>query len=118
MTTENFDVYLEPLVEELLQLWEGIPAYDIRAEVGERDFTLRGMLLWTIYDFPGYGTVGGFSHQGFAACPWCGCKFGCGALGGVEKANIWWHSEVASRKTQVPVGGDERFVRWNSRGSS
>ena len=76
VTTENFDVYLEPLVEELLQLWEGIPAYDIRVEVGQRNFTLWGMLLWTIHDFPGYGTVGGFSHQGFAACPWCGCNLG------------------------------------------
>lgn len=34
------------------------------------------MLLWTIHDFPGYGTVGGFSHQGFAACPWCGQDLG------------------------------------------
>jgi len=69
VTAEVFDVYLEPLVEELLQLWEGIPTYNIAKEAGARDFTLRAMLLWTIHDFPGYRTVGGFSHQGFAACP-------------------------------------------------
>jgi hypothetical protein len=34
------------------------------------------MLLWTIHDFPGYGTIGGFAHQGYAACPWCGSKVG------------------------------------------
>jgi hypothetical protein len=76
VTSECFDVYLEPLVEELLQLWEGIPAYDISKEVGGRDFNLRGMLLWTIHDFPAYGTVGGFAHQGFAACPSCGSNLG------------------------------------------
>jgi hypothetical protein len=34
------------------------------------------MLIWTIHDFPGYGTVGGFAHQGFAACLWCGEELG------------------------------------------
>jgi hypothetical protein len=29
-----------------------------------------------IHDFPGYGTVGGFSHQGYAACPWYGPNLG------------------------------------------
>jgi hypothetical protein len=32
---------------------------------------LRAMLIWTIYDFPRYGTIGGFAHQEFVACPWC-----------------------------------------------
>lgn len=76
VTCDVFDVYLEPLVEELLQLWEGVEAYDVTKEVGDRAFRLRAMLLWTIHDFPGYGTVGGFSHQGFAACPSCGCNLG------------------------------------------
>jgi hypothetical protein len=53
-------VYLEPLLEELLQLWAGVPAYDCTKDEGSRVFTLRGVLLWTIHDFPGYGTVGGF----------------------------------------------------------
>jgi len=74
VTVDVFDVYLEPLVDKLLQLWEGIPAYDIAKEARARDFTLRAMLLWTIHDFPDYGTVGGFSHQGFAACPCCDCN--------------------------------------------
>jgi hypothetical protein len=53
-----------------------IPAYDIMKDVGSRSFTLRGMLLWTIHDFLGYGTVGGFSHQGNAACPCCRSELG------------------------------------------
>ena len=76
VTLDCFDVYLEPLVEELLELWIGVPAHDVSKDAGNRDFTLRAMLLWTIHDFPGYGTVGGFSHQGYAACPWCGVDLG------------------------------------------
>jgi hypothetical protein len=45
VTSEVFDVYLEPLVEELLQLWQGVPAYDIRKEHGVRRFTLRAVLM-------------------------------------------------------------------------
>jgi hypothetical protein len=69
-------VYLEPLVEEILQLWNGISAYDITKDRGEQTFNLKAVLLWTIHDFPGYGTVGGFSHQGYVACPWCGPDLG------------------------------------------
>ena len=45
-------------------------------DAGNQAFHLHAMLLWTIHDFPGYGTVGGFSHQGYAACPWCGMELG------------------------------------------
>jgi hypothetical protein len=76
VTSEVFDVYLQPLVEEFLELWRGIPAYDIAKDVGSRSFTLRAMLLWTIHDFPGYGTIGRFAHQGYAACPWYGPDLG------------------------------------------
>jgi hypothetical protein len=76
VTSEVFDVYMELLVEEILQLWYGISAYDITKEQGLRTFTLRAVLMWTIHDFPGCATVGGFSHQGYAVCPWCGPSLG------------------------------------------
>jgi hypothetical protein len=76
VTLEHFNVYMAPFVEELLQLWNGVPAFDITKEEGLCNFTLRAMLLWTIHDFPRYGTVGGFAHQGFAACPLCGEELG------------------------------------------
>ena len=93
VTSENFDVYMAPLVEELLQLWYGVSALDITREEGSRNFTLRAMLIWTIHDFPGYGTVGGFAHQGFAACPCCGehlggehsCELGKVTYGGCRR---------------------------------
>ena len=75
VTAQFFDVYLAPLVEELQQLWKGVIAYDVMKEVGMRNFKLRAMLLWTIHDFPGYGTVAGVVHQGYVACPVCGPDF-------------------------------------------
>jgi hypothetical protein len=52
VTFECFDVYLEPLVEELLELWSGVLAFDITKEEGLLNFTLWAMLIWTIHDFP------------------------------------------------------------------
>jgi hypothetical protein len=49
VTRENFDVYLCPL-------------YDVQKPLGYRSFTLRGVLLWTIHDFPGYGILIGVTH--------------------------------------------------------
>ena len=76
VTSDVFDVYLEPLVDELLELWVGVPAYDVSKDIGSKAFQLRAMLLWTIHDFLSYGTVGGFAHQGYTACPWCGEDLG------------------------------------------
>jgi hypothetical protein len=64
VTSKHFDVNLAPLIEELLQLWYGVPAFDISQEEGLCNFKLRAMLIWTIHEFPGYGIVGGFAHQG------------------------------------------------------
>ena len=75
VTSEFFDVYLEPLVEELVQLWKGVNAYDVLKDLGSRSFRLRAVLLWTIQDFTGYGTVASVAHQGYVACPVCGQHF-------------------------------------------
>jgi len=53
VTVELFDVYLGPLVDELLELWKGVPAHDVVQEVGSRFFNLRAVLMWTIHDYPG-----------------------------------------------------------------
>ncbi|KAL3682319.1 hypothetical protein R1sor_000341 [Riccia sorocarpa] len=71
----NIDIYLEPLVEELQQLWNGVDdVYDGRTERIGRDrwFTLKGVLLWTMHDYHGYAQVSGFQTSGYAACPTCG----------------------------------------------
>lgn len=100
VTSEVFDVYMAPLVEELQQLWTGVRAYDGAEEEGRRDFKLRAMLLWTIHDYPGYGTVGGFAHQGYAACAICGS-----ALGG----------EHSTELAKQIYGGTRRWLPLNHR---
>jgi hypothetical protein len=61
VTSECFDVCMEPLVEELLELWSGVPTFDITEKEGLRNFTLRAMLICIIHDFPSYNIVGGFA---------------------------------------------------------
>ncbi len=75
MTLENFDVYLQPLVDELQKLWIGVYTYDVLKPLGSRSFTLEVGLLWTIHDFLRYGIVVGVTHQGYCACPICGPNF-------------------------------------------
>lgn len=49
----NIDVYLQSLIEELLELWEtGAATYD--ASTGEI-FQMRAIVMWTINDFPALG---------------------------------------------------------------
>ena len=72
-TNENIDVFLKPLLEELLELWIGIPTYDVSAKVDEsKTFLLRGLLLWTISKFPAYGLISSQKIKDNRACPICG----------------------------------------------
>jgi hypothetical protein len=72
VTCDTFDVYIQPLIDELLTLWsEGVRTYDA-AEYGEqRSFNLRAILLWTIHDFPAYGIVARCVTKGYKSCPIC-----------------------------------------------
>ncbi|XP_042939338.1 uncharacterized protein LOC122274358 [Carya illinoinensis] len=65
----DIDVYLQPLVNELKELWEdGVDSYD--ASKSEH-FRLHAALLWTINDFPAYANLSGWSTKGKLACPLC-----------------------------------------------
>nr|XP_011463602.1 PREDICTED: uncharacterized protein LOC101298016 [Fragaria vesca subsp. vesca] len=65
----DIDVYLQPLVDDLKVLWDGIEqVYDsVRGEY----FKLKAVLLWTINDFPAYGNLSGCVVKGYNACPIC-----------------------------------------------
>ena len=52
----DFDVFLEPLIEELLQLWSGVMTYDA---AHRRKFKLHTTVLWSINDYPALGTLSG-----------------------------------------------------------
>ncbi|XP_024163941.1 uncharacterized protein LOC112170899 [Rosa chinensis] len=65
----DIDVYLQPLVDDLKVLWDGVErVYDaVRGEY----FKLKAILLWTINDFPAYGNLSGSIVKGYNACPIC-----------------------------------------------
>ena len=56
---KNMDVYLQPLIDELQTLWNGICVEDISRPIGQRHFEARAILMWTMHDFPGYGECSG-----------------------------------------------------------
>ncbi|XP_023773127.1 uncharacterized protein LOC111921775 [Lactuca sativa] len=58
----KIDVFLQPVVAELEQLWEdGVVTYDISVK---QNFHLRAALKWTISDFPAYAILSGWSTVG------------------------------------------------------
>ncbi|XP_010412528.1 PREDICTED: uncharacterized protein LOC104698838 [Camelina sativa] len=64
--SNNLDVYLQPLVDDLKDLWEeGIEVYD--AYLKEK-FTLKAILLWSISDYPALETLSGCKVKGKQAC--------------------------------------------------
>ena len=53
----DIDVFLEPLVDKLKELWElGVQTYDASKN---GTFNLRGALICTTSDFPAYGNLSG-----------------------------------------------------------
>ncbi|XP_068467230.1 uncharacterized protein [Phaseolus vulgaris] len=65
----DIDVYLQPLIQELKDLWEfGVETYDASEN---ETFLLRAALLWTISDYPGYAMLSGWSTKGRLACAYC-----------------------------------------------
>jgi hypothetical protein len=65
----DVDVYLQPLIDELLQLWKGVETFDASSQ---KEFPLCAALLWTINDFPALAYLYGWSTGGTYACPSCG----------------------------------------------
>ena len=47
------NVYIEPLIDELLKFWANITMHDICKPIEQKRFQCRGILLWTIHDAPG-----------------------------------------------------------------
>ncbi|XP_027769946.1 uncharacterized protein LOC114075965 [Solanum pennellii] len=65
----DIDVYLQPLIAELKELWEvGVETYDA---VTNQTFLMHATLLWTISDFPALAMLSGWSTKGRWACPTC-----------------------------------------------
>ena len=58
----DIDVYLRPLVEELLQLWreEGVRVWD---EHEQKEFDLQAFLFVTINDWPALSNLSGQTNK-------------------------------------------------------
>ncbi|XP_042400964.1 uncharacterized protein LOC121990995 [Zingiber officinale] len=66
----DIDVYLEPLVEDLKELWDiGVETYDA---FSKSVFNMKAILKWAINDFPAYGNLAGCATKGKFGCPICG----------------------------------------------
>ena len=63
----DIDVYLRPLVDELLELWAkpGVRVWD---EHTEQEFDLRALLFVTINDWPALSNISGQTNKGYNAC--------------------------------------------------
>jgi hypothetical protein len=46
------NVYIDPLINELLKLWAEITMYDLCKPIREKKFQFHGILVWTIHDAP------------------------------------------------------------------
>nr|XP_045088019.1 uncharacterized protein LOC123495193 [Aegilops tauschii subsp. strangulata] len=66
---KDFYVFMEPLIEELLQFWTGVPTYDALSP--EEKFNLRAAIIWSIHDFPAMHTLSERITAGYKACVHC-----------------------------------------------
>jgi len=64
----DIDVYLQPLIKELLQLWNGVDAFDAYTKT---NFKMHGVLHSTTSNFPTYANLSGWSTEGRFTCPSC-----------------------------------------------
>jgi len=66
---KDMDVFLQPLVEELKELWEegGVMQGGASASM----IKMRAAVLWTINDYPARSSLSGWSGQGYLGCSTC-----------------------------------------------
>ena len=50
---KDMNVYIEPLIDELVELWNGVTMYDMSRSIGQRQFQFHAILAWKIHDAPG-----------------------------------------------------------------
>jgi hypothetical protein len=60
--SKDFDVFLEPLIEDLIDLWKGVRAYDA---ITCKPFKLYAAILWCIHDYPALSTLSGRTTKGY-----------------------------------------------------
>ena len=71
VTFDTIDIYLEPLFDELVELWKGIEAIHVSRDNGSMQFTLRDSLLFVIHGLLAYGTLTSLNVHGYHGCTAC-----------------------------------------------
>jgi hypothetical protein len=126
----NIDVYLQPMIDELKDLWEkGVDTWDAKEK---KNFNLRAILLWTINEFPAYGMLSGWSTKGKFACPYCHkdtdflwlkcgskhCYMGHRRFLPMDhrwrKNKASFNNTVETRETLVPLSGEGVLQQYES----
>lgn len=46
------DVYMDPLIDELCELWDSVNILDVSRPINDRNILFHAMLIWTIHDAP------------------------------------------------------------------
>ena len=64
-------VLLAPLIDELKELWRGIEVIN-NSRKYQNLVHIKGILLWTMHDYPGHGDVSRYAVIGHHACSTCG----------------------------------------------
>ncbi|GKA77162.1 hypothetical protein Tco_0783623 [Tanacetum coccineum] len=67
-SNKAFDVYMQPLIKELKELWGGIDTFDA---LTNQNFKMKAAVIFIISDFPGYANLYGWTTKGEYACPVC-----------------------------------------------
>ena len=49
---KDMNVYIEPLIDDLLKLWNEINMYDVSRPIRQKKIQFHAMLVWTIHDAP------------------------------------------------------------------
>jgi hypothetical protein len=65
----DIDVYLQPLIDKLLELWN-VKVRSFDASKME-NFNIRAQLMWTINDLSTYANLSGWPNRGVKACLCC-----------------------------------------------
>jgi hypothetical protein len=64
----RLNVMLQPLIEELKNLWQGVEAYDY---FKKEKSNLCVAYMFSVHDFMVYGILSGWSVHGRLTCPYC-----------------------------------------------
>ena len=46
---KDINVYIEPIIDELLKLWNDISMYDVSRPIQQGKFQFHAMLVWSIH---------------------------------------------------------------------